>query len=47
MFKTLLKFADLDGDGKISIYEYFLVGRFLQMVEGDLNDFFKNETEVS
>jgi Ca2+-binding EF-hand superfamily protein len=40
-YNNLMKFADLDGDGKISIYEYFLVGRFLSLKESDLRAFLK------
>lgn len=38
-YNSLMRFADLDGDGKISVYEYFLVGRFLSLVEADLKAF--------
>lgn len=40
-YNNLMKFADVDGDGKISIYEYFLIGRFLSLIEGDLKKYLK------
>lgn len=42
-YNNLMKFADLDGDGKISIYEYFLVGRFLSLIEGELKKYINGE----
>jgi len=29
IYENLMKIADIDGDGNINIYEYFLIGRFL------------------
>jgi hypothetical protein len=47
MYENLMKIADIDGDGNINIYEYFLIGRFLQMIETDMKSYFNNKESIS
>lgn len=43
---ALTKFADVDKDGKLSIYEYFLVTSFIKMQRSQCSQFFKDNNLV-
>ncbi|KAL4506490.1 hypothetical protein ABPG72_000061 [Tetrahymena utriculariae] len=44
--EALSQFADIDKDGKISIYEYYMVTAFLQIDQNEYLDYFKQKQKT-